>query len=250
MIPPILITGAARSGTSMTAGIIHRCGAFGGRTSGPTAFNRKGMYENAEIRDDVVKPFLFLLGVDPKGQNPLPDVNRCKPITNLTNKIETIMKFSGYKYGPWYYKGAKLCLIWPTWHAAFPEATWIIVRRKDEDIVHSCMKTAFMNAFRKPVEWQAWVDVHKVRFEEMIKSGLNVTEVWPTKFVEGDVSEIKEVVQKLDLKWDEEIVQDFIAPELWGSKKAAVPRQWAETHELNRAKQTPYPKVDQSGRIT
>jgi hypothetical protein len=70
MRPPILITGCARSGTSMTAGIVHICGAFGGRMSGPTPNNRKGMFENEEVRNQIVKPYLSSIGADPLGQKP------------------------------------------------------------------------------------------------------------------------------------------------------------------------------------
>jgi hypothetical protein len=56
MKDPILITGAARSGTSMTAGVINICGAFGGVLSGPNKNNKKGMFENNRIRQDIAKP--------------------------------------------------------------------------------------------------------------------------------------------------------------------------------------------------
>ena len=75
---PILVTGCARSGTSMTAGIIDLCEAWGGITSGPNRNNRKGMFENASIRNNLVKPFLANIGADPMGQSPLPDVEKCK----------------------------------------------------------------------------------------------------------------------------------------------------------------------------
>jgi len=215
MISPILLTGCARSGTSMTAGIIDRCGAFGGYCSGPTMWNKKGMYENEEIREKVIKPYLVLNGCDPKGQEPLPDPTRLLPLANLAEKIEQIMHYSGYQDGAWYYKGAKMCLIWPEIHKAFPDAKWVIVRRHDEDIVNSCMKTSFMNAFKEPAKWQEWVDAHKVRFQEMHDAGLNITEVWPTKFVQGDFSEIIALIESLNLEWKEEAVQDFVNPEYW-----------------------------------
>ena len=219
MIPPILITGCARSGTSMTAGIIDRCGAFGGRTSGPNTWNPKGMYENDEVRDKIVKPWLTLMGADPMGQHPLPDINKLLPLGNLLQKVEQIMKYGGYQDGPWYYKGAKMCLVWPEWHKAFPDALWVIVRRKDEDIVYSCMRTAFMRAFRDNDGWQGWVDAHKMRFEEMKSNGLNVREVWPSKFIAGDFSEIQALISDLGMVWNYEAVKGFVSPELWGRMK-------------------------------
>ena len=56
--PPILLTGCARSGTSLTAGIVNLCGAFGGIMSGPNRNNAKGMFENSKIRNTIIKPYL------------------------------------------------------------------------------------------------------------------------------------------------------------------------------------------------
>ena len=76
MVEPILITGAARSGTSLTAGIISICGAFGGNTTGSTPYNRNGQFENSHIRNRIVKPYLVRMGVDKLGQYPLPDIKK------------------------------------------------------------------------------------------------------------------------------------------------------------------------------
>jgi hypothetical protein len=58
-------------------------------------------------------------------------------------------RFSGYKQGiPWMYKDTKMCQMWPVWNFAFPNARWIIVRRRTGDITQSCVKTAFMQHSR------------------------------------------------------------------------------------------------------
>lgn len=223
MPSPIFITGCARSGTSMTAGIVAKCGAFGGRTSGPTKYNAKGMYENGVIREDIIKPYLTLLGADPKGQKPLPDVRSLFPVKGLRTKIENLMRGEGYESGPWYYKGAKMCLIWPTLHEAFPDAKWIIVRRETDQIIESCMATAFMNAYRDRDGWRGWVEHHLQRFEEMKAEihGLDVREIWPTNHVDGNFNEMRAVVRWLGLQWNEEAVLDFVSPELWTRRKVA-----------------------------
>ena len=218
MNDPILITGCARSGTSMTAGIISACGAYGGLTFGPNEWNKKGMFENKTIREGVIKPFLILNRADPKGQRPLPDIRHLLKISNLKERIEEIIKAAGYKDGPWYYKGAKMCLIWPTIQEAFPTAKWVIVRRKDEDIINSCMRTGFMNAYKDETGWQIWVDHHKTRFLEMLDAGLDVSQVWPEKMMKGDFEEIKKVIQHIGLEWNEASVKEFVSPNLWRNK--------------------------------
>lgn len=230
MIDPILITGCARSGTSMVAGSINLCGAFGGRMSGPNQNNKKGMFENHEIRQRIVKPFLRQLGVDPMGQFPLARIEKLVIPTNWRNQIEAVFRRQGYKRGSWFYKGAKACQIWPVWHYAFPNAKWIIVRRKTGDIIRSCLKTGFMRAFRSRnncqaigVEnewegWRWWVRKHEQLFVEMINAGLNCKIVWPERMVDGDYHQMMETIDWLGLKWNSEVM-NFIEPKLWKARR-------------------------------
>jgi hypothetical protein len=227
---PILITGAARSGTSMVAGSIHICGAFGGRMSGPNQNNRKGMFENAELRNQIVKPYLKELGVDRLGQYPLPEIAGLPIPHNWRERVERVMVKQGYESGPWMYKGAKMCLFWPVWQYAFPEAKWIIVRRRTEDIVNSCIKTSFMRAFRseqvqqqvqvnsEAAGWEWWVYQHIDRFRQMIEHGMNVKVVWPEKMVKGNYQEMYEAMEWLGLEWDSNVMK-FIEPKLWKARQ-------------------------------
>lgn len=212
---PILITGAARSGTSLTAGIVHRCGAFGGVLRPPNPANPRGMYENRAIVEGIVKPYLASIGADPMGQDPLPDTWALKPLPELGRKVAGILRAEGYTSGPWYYKGAKTCLVWPLFHEAFPTARWIIVRRETDGIVDSCLRTPFMRAFKGREGWRAWVKCHEHRFAEMRRAGLAIREVWPARAVAGDLSEMREAVEWAGLTWDEPAVRAFVAAELW-----------------------------------
>jgi len=231
MNAPILITGCARSGTSLVAGIVNICGAFGGKMSGPTLSNAKGMFENAHIRNNIVKVYYSSLGVDTLGQYPLPEVNNLLIPTGWKDKIEQVMINEGYTDGPWMYKGAKLCQHWPVWHFAFPNAKYIIVRRKTSDIINSCIRTGFMRAFifsknqqavgakNEHDGWLWWVHQHEARFVEMIQAGLNCKVVWPERMVDGDYTQMKETVEWLGLEWDAKKVLDFIEPKLWKARK-------------------------------
>jgi len=227
---PILITGAARSGTSLVAGAINICGAFGGDMSGPNKNNRKGMFENAKVRNTIVKPYLRDLGVDPLGQFPLPNVSALLIPSDWRNRIEQVIIQEGYNGGPWFYKGAKMCLMWPVWNYAFPNAKWIIVRRRTGDIVNSCLKTGFMRAFKnrnfqKMVNakderegWIWWIRQHEKRFVEMIEAGLNCKIVWPERMVSGDYSQMMEVLDWLRIPWNSEVMS-FVEPKLWKSRR-------------------------------
>jgi len=222
---PILITGAARSGTSMIAGCVFRCGAWGGKMSGPTRYNQRGMYENSEIRNQIVKPFLRKIGVDPLCQNPLPDIVKIEEMAYEVGEqwvgwVLRIIKRQGYKKGPWFYKGAKMCLLWPIWHEMFPFAKWVIVRRNAHDIASSCLKTGFMRGHKNRAGWLYWVAQHENRFREMYEAGLKIREVWPHKaIVYADFSELRGVIEWLGLEWNEKEVMEFISPALWSGKK-------------------------------
>ena len=220
MIDPILITGCARSGTSMTAGIVNICGSFGGEMFGPNKHNQKGMFENQEIRQQVVKPFLKRMGCDPMGQKPLPNNRQIFEISphqgkKWRDRIQLIMKHQGYKDGSWFYKGAKICLIWRIWALAFPEAQFVIVRRETDDIVASCMRTAFMRAYKNKSGWARWVLKHEKRFHEMKQAGLNVVEFWPSRVIEGDFDYAKEFVEGLGLEYQDKLVKAFVDPTLY-----------------------------------
>lgn len=224
---PILITGCARSGTSMTAGVFNICGAFGGKMSGSTPYNRKGMFENTEIRNGITKPFLVSIGADPLCQNPLPDIEKVwesaysqkEDKNNLRFQVLRVITGNGYTQGRWFYKGAKMCLLWPLWNYAFPFAQWVIVRRAKEDIIKSCLKTKFMRNHSTPEGWRGWAETHEKRFIEMFKFGLQIKEVWPQKMINGDFSEIQECVEWTKLKFNLEAVREFISPELWSQNK-------------------------------
>lgn len=230
MPPPCIITGAARSGTSLVAGSVARCGAFGGICSGPNLHNKKGMHENARIRNTITKPYLRDIGMDPLGQYPLPDTSNLPIPTNWRSRVEQVMIDEGYQKGPWFYKGAKVVLTWPVWAYAFPSAKFIIVRRRSGDIASSCTKTGFMKAFsRSEVQravgvnnerdgWLFWIREHEKRFIEMISSGLNIKFVWPEKMVSGDYSEIYEAIEWLGLKWNPEVLS-WVDPLLWKARR-------------------------------
>jgi len=230
MSSPILITGCARSGTSMIAGTINLCGAFGGDMSPGNSNNPKGMFENAAIRQRIVKPYLRQMGVDPLGQFPLLDIDNLQIPRNWNKRVTQVFKDQGYKGGPWMYKGAKMCLFWPVWDYAFPNAKWIIVRRRTGDIVYSCMHTGFMRAFRNLTNqkkvgasneqegWIWWVNQHLDRFREMIDAGLNCRIVWPERMVDNDFSQMMETIEWLGLKWNDDVLS-FVSPKLWKSRK-------------------------------
>lgn len=229
---PILITGCARSGTSMIGGIIHKCGAWKGETRGPTKYNQKGMFENKAMVTTLVKPYLRELGFDRNGQYPLPETSDIKIPTDFRERVFNILKEEGWTPDqPWMWKCVKMTLMWPVWHYAFPNTKWIIVRRKSSDIVNSCMKTGFMKAYQnvdiqkkvgaktEQEGWLWWIRQHEEKWVEMMQKGLNVKVVWPQRMFEHDYAQMKETIEWLGLEYDSKAVLDFIEPKFWHARK-------------------------------
>jgi hypothetical protein len=193
--------------------------------TGKTQWNRKGQFENHAIREDLVKPFLRSMGADPMGQKPLPDIIECigkatQTAPTFRRFIQGVMDEQGYTGGPWFYKGAKMAIVWPIWHEAFPDAKWIIVRRHPNDIAASCLRTAFMRAYKTEAGWLSWVAEHERRFFEMHAAGLKAREIWSQKIIEGNLDWIKGAVEWAGLKWNEEAVRAFVDPGLWGKRES------------------------------
>jgi hypothetical protein len=216
---PILITGAARSGTSLTAGIIHSCDVFGGDMFGDNKYNKKGMFENKALRQELVKPYLNSIGADTMGQNPLPDQKLVQCVPGLHDAVIYSLMKQGLKTNQrWFYKGAKLCLVWKPWDYAFPKAKWIIVRRPDEQIISSCMRTPFMRKRATESAWAEWLEYHKERWLEM-QEKLDCREIWSDKLIAGDLTELKDVLAWLGLSCDESKIFAFIDPMLYNRTK-------------------------------
>jgi len=229
---PILITGAARSGTSMIGASVNLCGAWKGDTVGNSRWNAKGMYENHALRERIVKPILRGMGVDPRGQYPLPITDNVLIPQKFRDSVLNEIKKQGWTPNqPWMYKCAKMSLIWPVWQYAFPNSKWIIVRRKTSDIVNSCRRTGFMTEFAhegtqrkvgvdsEEDGWKWWVNQHEDKFIEIINAGINAKVVWPERMIHADYQQMKEAIEWLGLEWNMKAVSDFIEPKLWKTRK-------------------------------
>ena len=221
---PILITGCPRSGASIIGSVINLSGAFGGEMS------KRGMFTNDRIREEIVYPYFEVLKADKLGQYPLPDTDNLSITPNWGKWVQQVMIEEGYKDGRWMYKDSKLSLTWMIWNYAFPNAKWIIVRRRTGDIIQSCLKTGFMSAFgsaeiQKAVGvnteqegWLWWVHQYETRFVRMIETGLNCKVIWPERMVHGDYQQMYETLEWVGLRWNKEIINK-IDPLLWSSRK-------------------------------
>lgn len=200
---PVFVTGVKRSGASIIARIIQSCGAFTGEVS--------EMCENKELHH-LVDSFYSQIHIPANGQYPMPKLDEILIPANWQSEVLDTIMGQGYKNQLWMFKDSRLGQMWPIWNYAFPNARWIIVRRRSADIINSCMKTAYMNAFRNPIiqhevgvsnehdGWLYWIHEHEKRFVEMIEAGLNCKVIWPERMVYGDYTQIYEMIEWLSLE--------------------------------------------------
>ena len=206
---PILITGVQRSGTSIIARIISSCGAFEGRTN--------NMFENNYF-NSLIDQYYTEAGVSVKGQFPLLNTKNLVIPKDWKCLVENGLFKDNYDFNkPWMCKSFRLCQMWPVWHEIYPNAKWIIVRRRTGDIISSCMKTGFMDAFKTKKKqqligvsteqegWKWFVQEHHKRFVEMIEAGVNIKVIWPERMVYGDYQQIEEMLEWLGLPYKESI---------------------------------------------
>ena len=215
---PIFVLGLARSGTSLIAGALERCGAWLGRTvPGTGSENPKGFFEHIMLREYINKKILLNLRCDELGVQTMPDLGNLPDMPNISKLIKQIIRAEGYKENRrWLFKDAKLILLWPIYKKAFPNAQWIIVRRNEEDIIRSCLRTFFMAQHSKEhAFWKRWADEYLFRLEKLKESGVWWREIWPHDLVRGDLSVLSQIVHDLELQWNEPEVANFISPAHW-----------------------------------
>ncbi len=218
---PVLVTGAPRSGTSMVTGVLEACGLWLGPTLSGDANNPKGYFENLILRDKVQKDILLRSGFDRLGIEPLPPAGWRPNVPNLKAVVRTIVTAQGYDdVRPWGFKDAKLTLNWRLWHAHFPQAKWVVVRRSTDAIVASCLRADFMKQHSAdPAFWRAFVRSYQARLDRLRATVPWSRAVDSAQLVAGDLA-LERLIGELGLAWREDAVRRFVTRELWHAPAA------------------------------
>ena len=220
MLAPILITGLPRSGTSVTAGVFSLCGAWTGSTALPSPWNRKGTFENEALKNSFVKPVLSMIGADPLGLDRLPRPGTMPPIdpAKFRGLVHDAVRRQGWDGSRrWLFKDAKLALIAPLWIAAFPDADWIVVRRRRDAVIASALRAKPMakRLGRDWSRWKTWAHDYLAHLESLAEAVDVRVEVWPARDIFEDPAGLVPAVKDLGLTWRPDAVADFVDASLW-----------------------------------
>lgn len=207
---PILVTGCARSGTSLVSAIINEAGAKGGIMNvGGNRYNPTGYYENHEIINGIGKKLLKAEGFDPMGQTKLPGVDF--PAHDLRQQVFSIADSQGISAADtWFFKDAKLLLLFRSYIHSFPDSKIVLVRRQKEDIVKSCMRTPFMYGRKTQKEWLDWVKHHIALIDSLKSSHSQVKEVWYEDLIVGNLEPVRELISWLGLEYHQDYVNSIV----------------------------------------
>ena len=229
---PILITGVPRSGTSMTAGLFALPGFYGGELFAGNKDNKKGFFENKQIREHIVKRRLAAAGIDVLAQTiwKFPEeiiqdkykaLNSKSPLI-LKKEIEAILQRENrtiFRHDDtetkiwnsnWFYKCAKLPLFGTIWSRAWPAATVIIVKRDRSTHVNSLLRTGFMKCCSTAEGWDEWVDVYDDYINRLQNLFSDIEVVYFEDITNGNFDRIREIIEGRGISFDEEKAMEFL----------------------------------------
>jgi len=211
----ILITGVERSGSTLISRVLQLCEANVGQTN--------KMRENVSLRA-LSKATVNQLSEDCF----MPTYKALATVLDWEKDVQYALKDQTIPESmPFMYKDSQITQLWKLWNEVYPNAKWIIVRRRTGDILHSLHETAYMTRFKRKANiqqigasceheaWLWWVHEYEKRFRDMISAGLNHRIVWPERMRDGDFEQMKEVVNWCGLNWNysvEEIMKHLLNP--------------------------------------
>lgn len=203
----ILITGVERSGSTLISRVLQLCRANTGQTNKMRENVSLRVLSNNAIRE--LREACFM-----------PTYESMETVVDWKGSVASALeKQSIPESMPFFYKDSQITQLWKLWHNNYPNAKWIIVRRRTGDVLNSLRDTAYMIKFKskKNIEqvgastereaWLWWVGQYEERFRDIISPEYDIDYriVWPERMRDGNFEQMKEVVNWCNLEWNNEI---------------------------------------------
>jgi hypothetical protein len=182
-----------RTGSSMTAGIFAKHGVWVGPYNKGDKANQKGHFENLDF-----KTFAKVTG--------LTGIHKCREFQPSDEIIKRFKKtvFTEAKE-PWLFKGS--AMYWRLFDDLSPN--YICVRRNKKDCLASNQRAGLSTSSPS-------YDYHNSTMDMLVEKG--GTDVFTDEIIKGDYSSLEAAFKYCGLEFNQEIVDDFVSPELWHSK--------------------------------
>lgn len=200
MARPIIVAGPCRAGSSLTMEIVHRHGAWIGKTLKAGLFNPNGFFENLAFRKEFDPTWgefsqLAEFPAQPRGWG---------------KRVTKILKQGGYVDGPWAVK--TFMPYWRFWDGFDP--VWILPRRDHGRVLRSTRRAGYF----KFLNDDQLLDLLKRidRIQRFLRDTQDGVFVFPDAIVDGDCSSIKMALEVCGLKPDEALISQIVQPAYWG----------------------------------
>jgi len=153
ILDPVIVTGAPRSGTTLTMRWLEANGLQVGKKAAQADL------AEGRIRDEFFKPVLKSGGFDPLAQETMPPVG-WRPKMSAAQARQKILDLAEVDYfsRPWGFKAIKGLLFWRLLHEAFPDAKWLLIYRLPPEHIDSLLRTPFMRAHSTREGWREYLD--------------------------------------------------------------------------------------------
>lgn len=192
---PIVVLGAPRSGTSLTAGLFAQHGVWTGNCMAPDSRNALGYFENLDLKRSLIEHCGRL-------------VNRGELADRLpegvwSGCVQKALDAGGYTGGPWLFKHS--AMYYPAWLTDF-DPIFVCCFRNPRDIAASG------KASRLLTESKAIAAHHRV-MGELLDYGAH--KVSPERFIRHEWDQLLPPFHEAGLEFDEDVARAFVRPDLW-----------------------------------
>lgn len=180
----VVILGASRSGTSMTAGLFAKHGVWFGDCMPPRRINPKGFYENLALKrvwKGVERPRDF-------------------------DEWWRAERERGGCRGAWGAKsGAER---WPWWRQVADKTVIVLCYRDMLSIQASRKRAGFSRSTATQRNWEIMERIKE-------RATVPVIDVWTPDFVEGNFSKVVPAFEAIGVAFDRDVATEWVDPKLW-----------------------------------
>ncbi len=220
----ILLTSIPRSGSSLIARMVKESGAFGGIVRPLEKF---GYCENDQIKARCVTPYVNRFVYHRRQGDGKPVVRPKHAPVPFRNKADFYqppyfrdLVLEIFRREGWdgkqtlYFKMPLMVLMSPVWHHAFPEATWIVIRRDPTVVTAELVKKKWIAPLPDEAAGESPYVAMYIRALDALVSHPDIAakEVSYETLLAGDLSEVTSALEWCGLPVDTELIRSFINP--------------------------------------